>query len=391
MGRVSRTNQSAAPPVKPFRAEDLQRLLAPADPPCVSIYLPTHRRHPDWKQDPVRFRSLIAEADSLLKASRGARDSKDPLESIRRLLDEPHWEFSLDGLAVFQSATHQAAYRLPIRVSERVVVADTFHTKPLIRFLHTDRRYFVIALSQNAVSLYEGSSFGAGIVELHGVPGSLREVLGVADHDRAFSAHGGGAAGFVFHGRGPGREETKESLLKYFRAVDRGLRDFLRDERSPLLLASVKYYHPIYREANSYPHLLAEGLEGNYERANVDQIHAEAWPIVGRAYEGRAAEWIGRYRALAGTGLALDGLEEIAAAAMSGRVRCALAAEGETLWGVLDRRTGAVTRHDQQTGPDDGDLVDDLCEEALKRGADVYVIPRSQMPTGSPIAAILRF
>ena len=375
---------------RPFRVEDFQGLLAPSEPPCISIYLPTHRGFPGWKQDPVRYRTLVGEAESLLSSGPLARQAAQLVEPLRALEQDLHWEHSLDGLAVFLSPHVGAAYRLPISVPELTVVADSFHVTPLIRFLHANRRYFALALSQNEATLYEGSPFGAEAVELRGLPEGLRGAIGVPDIERALSEHGAPPSGPIFHGRGPGKEETKEKLLHYFRVIDKGLHEFLREERAPLILASVKYYHPIYREANTYPHLLPEGLEGNFERANGAKIHAEAWPIVNRAFQKRVDEWIARYRELSTKGLAVDRLEEIGPAAIAGRVRCVLAAEGQTVWGRLDRATGAVSRHPKPEGPED-DLVDDMCEEALKRGAEVYVIARAAMPTESPIAAVFRF
>lgn len=385
--------------IETFRADEMQRLLAPSPAPCVSIYLSTSRRFPEKRQDPTRYRDLVNRAQTLLTERAGSGQATAPspgqaaamVETLRTLEESPHWEHSLDGLAVFLSPDLAVAYRLPIEMPERVVIADSFHVKPLLRFLRANARYFVLSVSQNAVSLYEGSPFGAGTVDVRTLPQSLRDAIGVPEYDRAVTAHGGGMGGVAFHGRGPGKEETKEALLKYFRAIDKGLREFLRDERAPLLLASVRYYHPIYREANTYPHLLPEMLEGNYEHVNGDRIHAEAWPIVSDRFARQAAEWADRYRSLVGGGLASDDIDAIAVAAISGRVRTVLAAEGETVWGRLDRRTGAVTYHDRQIGAEDDDLVDDLCEECLKRGADVYVVPRDAMPTASPIAAVYRF
>jgi hypothetical protein len=387
---ATRTSPNQALAVRPFRAEELHRLLAPSNPPCVSIYVPTHRTHPGWKQDPVRFRALVGEAKSLLDENHVAREADRFVEPLRALEGESHWEHSLDGLAVFLSPTIGAAYRLPIQVPERAVVAETFHLKPLIRFLGSNRRYFVLALSQNSAALYEGSPYGAGAVDLGGMPANLREALGGPDVERTQGMHGRQAS-LIFHGRGFGREDTKEILLRYFRAVDKGLRDFLRDERAPLVLAAVRYYHAIYHEANTYPHLLPEGLDGNYERVNGSQIHADAWPLVSGAFGRQVEAWAARYRSLAGTGLTAEGIEEIALAAIGGRVRCLLAAEGEVLWGRLDRSTGAVTRHAAKAGPDDDDVLDDICEESLKRGGEVYVVPRAAMPTAGALAAVLRF
>ena len=34
-------------------------LLSEQEAPCLSIYQPTHRQHPENVQDPIRFRNLV--------------------------------------------------------------------------------------------------------------------------------------------------------------------------------------------------------------------------------------------------------------------------------------------------------------------------------------------
>jgi len=363
-------HQPAPPQVLTFRAEELHRLLEPPEPPCVSIYLPTHRRFPEKRQDPTRYRALLSRAESALAGVAAAGDVDRLLGPLRGLEQGAHWEHSLDGLALFSSRGLAAAYRLPMPLPEGAFVADTFHVKPLIPFLHANQRYFALALSQNAVSLYEGGPLGAARVELRGVPSSLQDALGLPDFDRSLTGHPGGPAGFVLYGRGPGKEETKESLVQFFRRIDHGLHEYLREERAPLILAAVGYYHPIYREVNTYPHLLPQGLEGNFERENGDRIHASAWPIVSEALVRGIKERADRYRELAGTGLASDDFGEIAEAVRAGRVRVMLAAAGD--------------RYETEQ-------ADDLCEEALRKNAEVFVIPPDAMPTSNPVAAIYRY
>ncbi|HYJ32906.1 MAG TPA: hypothetical protein VE326_06760 [Candidatus Binatia bacterium] len=380
--------------VRTFRAEDLQQLLSVQDRPCVSIHLATHRRYPEWTQDPIQFKTLLAKAETELAAG-SAKEHATLLDPMRRLLDDSEvWEHALDGLAVYAAPSYVAAFRVPMPLPETVVVADTFHTKPLFRFLRSNSRYYVLAISQNAVTLYHGSSFGAEPVELQALPADLSAALGASEldeHQRGVVVHGGGFGGRAYHGRGPGKEDQKETLLKFFRAVDKGLHEYLRQERTPLILAAVKYYRPIYKEANTYPHLLEEGLEGNFDRTNGETIHAAAWPIVTRERERRVAEWVDRYRSLAPKGLALDGVEPVAAAVVQGRVRSVLAAENGDTWGRLDRETGEVTLLQGPNGHANADLLDDVCEEAWKRGAEIYVLPQTELPTDRPIAAVLRF
>jgi hypothetical protein len=221
------------------------------------------------------------------------------------------------------------------------------------------------------------------------VPKSFRDAIGVPDFDRTFESSY--LRGAVFHGRGPGKELKKEELLRFFNAIDHGLHEYLRDEHVPLLLAAVDYYHPIYKQANRYPGLLDEGLVGNYERANEDKIHADAWPIVSRVFDARVSSRKERFGERLGTGLASDQIEEIGPAAVAGRVECLFVAEDESVWGILDRKTGSIERRDAQKDTEDADVLDDVAEEAFKRGAEVYVIPRASMPGTGPIAAIYRF
>jgi hypothetical protein len=375
--------------VETFRSEDLKPLLQAAQAPCVSIYVPTSRRFPEKRQDPIRYRKLVDTAAALLKQGANVPDAEGMIATLRALEQEPHWERSLDGFVVFLSPAFAAAYRVPASVPEIAVVADTFHVKPLLRLKHEASRYFVLTVSQNAAQLYEGSPLGASAVDIPGLPRSLTDALGgVVNERRSKTVHGGGVA---YHGSGVGKEETKEDLLSYFRVIDKALREFLHGESAPLLLAAVKYYQPIYREANTYRHLDSAMLEGNYEHVNGDKIHADAWPIVSAAASHGFEPWIERYRTSAANGLATDRIESVAEAVIQGRVSCVLAAEGETVWGVLDRATGSIEKRERQLDAEDDDLLDDLCEETLKRGGEAFVVPRASMPTASPIAAVFRF
>jgi hypothetical protein len=44
-------------------------LLDNCNPPCLSLYQPTHRRHPDNQQDPIRFGNLVKQLEESLLQS----------------------------------------------------------------------------------------------------------------------------------------------------------------------------------------------------------------------------------------------------------------------------------------------------------------------------------
>ncbi|MGZ3568840.1 MAG: hypothetical protein ACXU9W_08590, partial [Thermodesulfobacteriota bacterium] len=54
--------------MKLLSKEELKKLTEKPGGWCVSIYMPTHRASPETKQDTIRFKNLIREAEERLKA-----------------------------------------------------------------------------------------------------------------------------------------------------------------------------------------------------------------------------------------------------------------------------------------------------------------------------------
>jgi hypothetical protein len=373
---------------------ELLWLLGEQEPPCITIQMPTHRHRPGTEQDPIRYRGLLRRAAELLAADHPGRDVRKLLAPLEALDDAPVWNHSLDGLAVFRSAGTAAAYRLPVPLPELVVVSDTFHTKSLVRFLQANRRYFVLSLSQNAVTLFVGTPHSLDPVEVAGLPAGLDDALGARDGEAPHRGVRGGparGAGTVHFGHGAGGEEHKGELVKYFRAVDGALAEVLRDETAPLVLAGVGYTRSLYREVSRTPGLLPEGVEGNVERASADEIRAKAWPIVERVFAAEIEERLAAFSDLLPRRRADTDLSTVARAVAHGRVRDLFVCEGQNVWGRLDRETGEIHLREGQVDSRDADILDDLAEMALMRGAAVRVLAPERMPGGAAVAAIFRY
>jgi hypothetical protein len=55
--------------------------------PCLSLYQPTHRRHPENRQDPIRFRNLVKELEASLRQRYPAVEARlllEPFEAVAR-------------------------------------------------------------------------------------------------------------------------------------------------------------------------------------------------------------------------------------------------------------------------------------------------------------------
>ena len=360
--------------------------------PCVSIYMPTHRRHPATQQDPIRFKNCLREAERLLADRHSPAEIHALLDPVAALPNVEFWRHQADGLGVLRSPDVLEEFRVPLRVPELVVVAESFHVRPLIRSLNANVRYLLLALSQKGVRVFQGTADSLTHVEVHSLPDSLAEFTPRRRVRSALSAHvvgGGGVVGRVIAAGGT-EASVKADLVPYFRAVDRAVVRALRHERAPVILAGVEYYLPIYRDVTRLKRLASTSVQGSPDAMTPEELHARAWPIAAtilRENEERALE---KYRRAAAAGRSREHLEDIVREARRGRVRRLFVALGVRVWGTVDRTTGRIHRTDVQQGSHDDDVLDDAAEAVFLHGGDVITVPRERMPDGLEVAAELR-
>src|SRR5690554_1785506 len=150
------------------------------DPPCLSLYQPTHRQHPDNQQDPIRFGNLVDKLEDSLKQKYPNRAIEPLLRPFRQLADDREfWNHTHDGLAILAAEGVFKVFRLQRPVAELAMVADSFHTKPLMRISQSADRYQILGSNRHSVCLYEGNRDMLDQIELPpAVPATLDSALG---------------------------------------------------------------------------------------------------------------------------------------------------------------------------------------------------------------------
>jgi hypothetical protein len=380
-----------------FTREELQSLLAGQHGLAVSIFLPTHRAGREIRQDPIRLKNLLRRAEAALIASNLRRaDARELLAPARELVERKHfWRYQDSGLAVFLSGGFFRYFRLPLPFQQLVVVADRFHVKPLLALLTGDSRFYVLALSQNQVRLLEGTRYTVSEVDLEGVPRSIREAFKNEEFQTQLQLHTTssrrrGKRPAIFHGHGAGMDDAKVNLLRYFRAIDKGLQHLLRNQRAPLVLAGVDYLFPIYMNANTYPQLLEQGIRGNPDALSAAELHAGAWNVVQPYFKQAQEQAAAQYRHPANANRTLSDLRKILPAAYQGGIEVLFVAVGVQQWGNFDPDRNLVALH-KRPEPGDEDLLNLAATQAILHGTCVYAVAPSDMPDDCPIAALLRY
>lgn len=371
-------------------------LLAAHEPPCLSLYQPTHRHHPENEQDPIRFRNLLRQMEASLQRSYATRETQPLLAPFHALAgDHDFWTHTLDGLAVLGASGVFKFYRLQRTVAELVVVADSFHTKPLMRFLQSADSYQILGLNRAEVRLFEGNRDVLDPIDLDpGVPRTIADALGPEweGRERATRTHGPAAPGATTRQGMDLKGALKDNETEqFFRAVDRAvLEHYSRPSGLPLMLAALPEHHHLFRKVSQNPMLVADAIDVHPDALTIDALRERAWSLTLPRYLGRLASLIDAFGAAKSRDLGASDLAQAAQAAVAGRIATLLIEADREIPGSLDAATGAITLADPATSHVD-DLLDDLGERVLKTGGEVVIVPAAQMPTQTGIAAIYRF
>lgn len=377
--------------------EHLRELLQGGERPCISLYQPTHRCHPDNQQDPIRYRNLLRHMESSLKEQYPSREVRPLLSRFEPLArNEQFWNHRTEGLAMFCAPQRFEVFELQRPVTELLVVANTFHIKPLIRVLQSADRFQILCLDRHTAALYEGNRYVLDPVELTAVPATITDALGeeLTEPHLTVASYGLGAGKGgkeMYHGHGARKDEIDVDLERFFRIVDRGiLEHHSRPSGLPLILAALAEYHAPFRALSHNPYLMSEGLAVHPDSLSREDLHRRAWQVVEPVYLRRLNGLVEDYRVARSQSLGSDDLSEIVPAALSGRIGVLLIEADRLIPGRIDPASRRMVAGDL-THPEIDDVLDDLAQTVLKMKGEVVVVPAERMPATTGVAATYRF
>jgi hypothetical protein len=363
-------------------AADLQALAAARDGASVSIFLPTTPVAGEISGDRTVLKNLAAEARAqLVAAGLGKREIAAIDEALGELVeDDEFWRFQAMSLALYATPTSLKSFRVPNRLTPSVAVSDRFHLKPLLRAVTFGQGAYVLALAEGHVRLLQlTAEQPATEVKVPDLPKSAADALGKS------------SMGVRTESRRTDTASGQRGLLGQFcRAVDRALRPYLAGKHVPLFLAADTALGAIYRSVNSYPGLAAFGIDSTPETMHDGEISEAARRLLDRLHAEDVAAVSAQFADRQGSGRATADVAQAARAATDGAVETLLVDIDRTVPGLVDDETGAVTFSDVDDAITYG-IVDEIARRALLTGARVLAVRSADLPTESPVAAILRW
>ncbi|MBF0300092.1 MAG: hypothetical protein HQK51_15330 [Oligoflexia bacterium] len=357
----------------------LKKLLTYQESPCLSIYLTTHRHFPDNQPDTILFGNLVKKLEASLHQNYSKNEVSRFLKPFKELSnDTDFWSHTLDGLAVFGAPDFFQTLRLSWPITELVTVGDSFHVKPLWRYLQSVDRYQILGLSRDKIRFFEGNRHRLTELELvQGVPQSIEDALGseLSEPHQTVASYGGvgGESTSMHHGHGGKKDEVKKDTEKFFRAVDRAvLEHFSQPTSLPLILAALPEHHHLFRQLSKNPHLISSGINYNPNSLSIEKLREVAWETIEPLYHSRLVSLKQEFEQARAKGFGSDDLGQVIEAAKLGRVETLLIKNK-----IID--------------PNADDELDNLGELVAKMGGQVFVLPEESMPTDTDLAAKFRY
>lgn len=375
-----------------------QKFIQNSDTPCISLYQPTHRTFPEREQDVIRYKNLTKQIEKSLQQKYPDHVIEALLEPYYQLIEDYYfWNHMQSGLAVLSTPKFFGVYKLPRTVPEIAIVADSFHIKPLIRMMQSADRYQLLAVNREHVRLFEGNRDHIERVVLDDdVPETIEEALGTELTEPRLTVstnYGKGSKGPapMYHGHGGRKDDVELDEKRFFHIIDEKiLKNYSKKSKLPLILVALPEHQAIFREHSRNPYLLERGIAIHPDSLTEETLREKSWSIIEPYYLERLEKLIHTFSEAASKKHGSDELDDIALAAVEGRIATLLIDADKRVAGRINYETGKV-RRDDELDPSVDDLFDDLGEHVIKTGGDVIIVPRERMPTQSGLAAIYRY
>lgn len=375
--------------------EFIKQLIEVKQTPCISLYMPTHKTHPESQKDPINYKNLLKKLEESLLTTNSKDEVKELLSPFNELIDNrDFWNHTSLGLAIFSAGNLFNIVMLHEPINELAVVADSFHTKPLRLNIQSLYRYQVLALTLHSAKLYEGTKHSLEQINLPDqFPDDIEKALGseLTDEHLTVAAYGGVGeqSNPMVHGHGGSSPEIDKDAERYFRVVADAVHEkYSKQQKLPLVLAALTEHHNLFQKVNKNPNLINEGIQINPSSVEPDKLAEMAWELLQPEFHKRIETFSENFSFAKSKGIGSDILNDVRNAANEGRV-ATLLLEADKI--ITDESGGRDQVANLLADSKKDDILDDIGEMVHNMGGEVIVVPAHLIPSETGVAAIFRY
>jgi len=357
----------------------------------VTITLPTEKIGESRQQNPIRFKNLLSSAsEQLMQRGMKEHEAAAYLKPARELLGQPlFWSNMEHGMVVFIADDYFEVFKLPYEIKEMVYVNQNFRITPLLPMIGTNGSFCVLAISQENVRLLRCTRTGETNITPDEIPVTITGWLDEFPQPHLQFHTGTERDTARFFGHGASETDRKEILEQYFREVEKGMTQAVKQINDPLVLAGIKTNVSIYKKVNKYNRVLEHAIERNPDDLTDAQLRDHGWELIRDYFLQDLYQSVDVYQDSPSDRISSDPSEIITATVM-GKSAAIFIKKDLVRWGKYDGENHKVL-YRNEPGNDDVDLMNWLSIKGLETGSNVYILPPEEMPDQSDVAALFRF
>ncbi len=329
--------------------------------PMISIYLSKDDTIFDDKKCETRVNALLGKAEFLLLKDQSRLVAEKILMKLKEANISEHFRKSNRSMAYFYSeglfSDHIVHTGVENNINDFIVIADSFHVKPLIKISSTSRGYIVITMSSRAINvLIENQGHFARL-------DSFRNDNGV-------------------------QSKAKQNTEMFFQEAAQEINRIVSAYKIPVILAGVKDHIGHMKKLLDSPHLSPHSVVGNVEKMKSVELRERVMQAAGEYFELVENKSLSALKHAKGSEKFLEDLNLIAKKAVDGKIASLYVKENQFLWGSLNRQTGEIHFNSKQMNTKDDDVLDDLCQVVLSHGGEVVVYKENNSYINSLVVGI---
>ncbi len=372
-----------------FQLGAIRAILRPPGPCATILFAPYHPGEPGGSPASL----LKAYVEQFARAF-DQRHIPPPVVSrfmqpLQSLLAEPSLEAGTHrGRAILCSPTVFEDFPLTQPLPASCNLGSCFAIRKLADELDRPNVFYLLVLRKTGVNVLRCEGLELQTVSLPaGVPATLKEALDMdfPDHDLENRSSSGSSLGSMRRVRfGTGSDRDAAYLADYYKHVDRGVHEWLRDGEVPLILAGTQEDMAKYRAVNTYRNLAKHGIAGSLDPGlRHHGLLQQALAVLREESNERHAAVLRDAREHFDPARFSSDFDTILAAAFEGKVSRIYVNEGA-------RKIGSFEWGDYQSWENE-DLLNLAIVQTLLHHGDACVLPREMMPSHSAANAVLRF
>lgn len=142
-------------------------------------------------------------------------------------------------------------------------------------------KFYLLSLTEKHIKFFKVEQNNLEEINLDSIPHNIDEAVGAEAIEKQLQIHqGSNQKAGIHHGHSDDTDFARNNFETLLRKVNHGVIEYLKDKQEPLMLATVEKTFGLYKQINSYQHLLTDRfLHGNCDKMNHKDLQQKAWEV----------------------------------------------------------------------------------------------------------------